>query len=191
MAKSVVRRFGIFRLVPMQEPQAFVFGFIKPKIYLSTGLLKKFDKNSLKTVIAHEKAHVARRDPLRRLLALIALVFHLPPAASEINQQLALIQELIADNAAAEKSGSRLNLAQLLVDFARLNLAGNAVGNISAFEFVNSNVEIRVRRLLDSDNKSAKVSLAAFAVAGVAIFFGVFVMSPKLHLLYEIILSIY
>lgn len=185
--KNAVRQIGNFLIIPFDKPQAFVLGLINPKIYLSRGLLKKFDRTALKTIIAHEKAHVVRRDPLRRLLALIALVFHLPVAAAEINRQLALIQELIADNAAAEKSGSRLNLAELLVGFARTNLAGN----ISAFEFGNSNIEVRVRRLLDSDNNAAKISLTTFAIAGAGVFFGVLLISQKLHLLYELILSIY
>jgi Zn-dependent protease with chaperone function len=187
MEKSAIRAIGNSRVVPLDEPQAFVLGFIKPKIYLSRGLFKKFDKNSLKTIVAHEKAHLNRRDPLRRLLASIALVFHLPKVAAEINQQLGLIQELIADNAAADKSECRLNLAQILVGFARLR----GGGKVSAFEFGNSFIEIRVRRLLNSDNNSAKISLAAFAFAGVTLLIGAVVLSQKLHLLYELMLSLY
>lgn len=186
MEKSAVRRFGIFRLVPLREPQAFVLGLINPKIYLSRALFEKFDKNSLKAIIAHERTHVLRRDPLRRLLASLALIFHLPPVSSKINGQLALIQELIADNAAAQTS-CRLNLAEILVGFARMRVTRTA----AAFEFGNRNIEIRVRRLLDAGENSAKISLAAFAFFGFALLTGAIVFSRQMHLLYELILSIY
>jgi beta-lactamase regulating signal transducer with metallopeptidase domain len=187
LEKSATRRFMDFRILPLDKPQAFVLGFFRPKIYLSRGLFNEFDKSARKTIVAHEKTHLQRRDPLRRLLTSIALIFHLPSAVAEINRQMALIQELIADNRAVDQSGCRMNLAQLLVNFARMHTGEK----MTAFEFGNSNIEIRVHHLLDHEARSAKISLVAFAVAGFVLFGCAVVFSPKLHLLFELILSIY
>lgn len=50
----------------------FLFGFIHPKIYIP----EKMDKQSLIYVIAHEKAHILRRDHLIKAVGYLLLVFY-------------------------------------------------------------------------------------------------------------------
>ena len=180
-------KFKDCRIIPLDEPQAFVLGIVKPEIYLSEGLLNKFDEETLETIIAHEKAHVQKRDPLRRFLAAIGLIFHLPATAKIINDQLSLTQELSADGDAARQTGSRTKLAQTLVGFARMRVANS----FSVFEFGNSNVEIRVRRLLESDDKSDKISLPVLLLAGFAVLIFAIAFSRQLHLIFEIVLELF
>src|SRR5262249_50433237 len=66
------------RVLPVEEPQAFVLGMLKPRVYLSQGLLETLSPDDLRLVLAHEKAHARRRDPLRRFVAAVGLLFHLP-----------------------------------------------------------------------------------------------------------------
>ncbi len=58
---------GIFESSAVPSP--FVFGFIRPKIYMPVGM----DPNSRELVAAHERAHIKRRDHLVKPLAFLLL----------------------------------------------------------------------------------------------------------------------
>ena len=56
----------------------FVFGIIRPRIYIPSGM----DEKNLAYVLAHEKAHIKRLDPVWRLLGFILLsVYWFAPLA--------------------------------------------------------------------------------------------------------------
>ena len=182
------KSFNGCRVVPFDEPQALVLGTFKSEIYISQGLIDKFDRDALDAIIAHEKAHVARRDPLWRFLASDALVFHLPMATKKLDDQLRLIQELIADgDAGGRQTESRIKLAQTLIGFARTRVSKT----VSAFEFGSGNIEIRVRQLLDADEKSGKISLVLILSGGFALLFLAIAVSRQLHLLFEFLLKLF
>jgi hypothetical protein len=63
-------------VLPVEEPQAYVLGVLKPQVYVSQGLLEQTNEDDLAPVLAHERAHATRRDPLRRLIASAGLVLH-------------------------------------------------------------------------------------------------------------------
>ena len=50
----------------------FVFGIVRPRIYLPFGM----DENSLEYVIAHEEAHIQRKDHWWKLLGILLLSIH-------------------------------------------------------------------------------------------------------------------
>lgn len=56
-----------FRLLPDVTPIAFTAGLLRPSIYLSRGLFFSLGREEQEAVLAHELAHVQRRDPLRCL----------------------------------------------------------------------------------------------------------------------------
>ena len=64
---AVRREDGIFESPAVPSP--FVFGFIRPKIYMPVGM----DPNSREMVAAHERAHIKRRDYLIKPLAFFIL----------------------------------------------------------------------------------------------------------------------
>ncbi len=80
-------------VLPVEEPQAYVLGVLKPRVYVSQGLLEQTNEDDLASVLAHERAHAARRDPLRRLIASAGLVLHLPGIAHLLNQLLTRTQD--------------------------------------------------------------------------------------------------
>ena len=57
-----------FRLIQTEQPAAWCVGLLKPQIYLSQGLIDQVSKQQLQTMLAHEHAHVSRRDNLRKFL---------------------------------------------------------------------------------------------------------------------------
>src|SRR5205823_2159487 len=53
-------------LIDDERPQAFCAGLFRPRVYVSTGTLALLDDPRLDVVLAHERHHARRRDPLRR-----------------------------------------------------------------------------------------------------------------------------
>jgi Zn-dependent protease with chaperone function len=172
------------RVLPIDEPQAFVLGILKPHVYLSQVLLATLHPDDLRLVLAHEKAHARRRDPLRRFVAAVGLLFHLPGIAAMLNRRLARSQEMTADAEAASKVEERPRLAEALVRFARLRVSP---ATIARMEFLNGDLEARVQELLDSSPRtnapSTSLIISGFIALCVLSFFAA-------HLLHHLSISL-
>ncbi len=139
-------------VLPVEEPQAFVLGLLRPRIYVSRGLIRHSDRRDLESVIAHEHSHLRRRDPLRRWIACFGLAFHLPWIAAGLERLLDDANERAADADAARTLGDGRRIAEALVRLARLRLAGPRL----AVGMSGSNLESRVRDLLTSRPRSER-----------------------------------
>lgn len=67
---AVILRNPIYVSEKISSP--FVFGIVRPRIYLPFGM----DENSLEYVIAHEEAHIQRKDHWWKLLGILLLSIH-------------------------------------------------------------------------------------------------------------------
>ena len=153
--------------MPVDEPQAFVVGMLRPRTYLSQGLLERIDPRDLESVMAHESSHIRRRDPLRRLTASLGLAFHLPGIACVIERRLTATLESAADADAARVLGDPLRVAEALVKLARLRMARLPL----AVGMLDSDLEFRVRELLTPatrPDRPAAGLLIAIATSGFA-----------------------
>jgi beta-lactamase regulating signal transducer with metallopeptidase domain len=159
------------RILPTGEAQAFVLGLFRPTLYITEGLIKGSESHHLPAVIAHERAHLRRFDPLRRFVAGIGLSFHLPGVARWLNRSHARSQEMAADDAAAQDIGSRESVASALVALAKARFRIPAM----AVAISDSDVEERVILLMDDGHRrdwpTAKIlfSLALTALLVVAV----------------------
>lgn len=83
------------------EPMAFCYGLLTPRIAVTAGLIERLDDDELTAVMAHERAHQRRRDPLRYLLldVLTAAAFMFPVIVA-LRERLTAETELAADRAA-------------------------------------------------------------------------------------------
>jgi Zn-dependent protease with chaperone function len=105
-------------LVADERPQAFCAGWIRPRVYVSTGALIALDDDELQAVLAHEVHHQRRRDPLRLLMArAVSDAFFFLPALRRLSQRYAALAELAADDAAVAAVGDRSVLASALLSF--------------------------------------------------------------------------
>jgi hypothetical protein len=110
-----------------ERPQAFCAGFVRPRIYLSTAAAL-MPPEQLRAVIAHERHHLRRRDPLRLLLgrALSDALFFVP-ALSRLTERYATLAEVAADEATAREH-DRSTLAAALLSFGQSRNPAVVVG---------------------------------------------------------------
>jgi hypothetical protein len=108
-----------------ERPQAFCAGLLRPRVYFSTGALELLDAPALAAVLAHERHHAIRHDPLRlacgRVLA--AGLFFIPGMRRLVQRQDALA-EISADEAAVLTVGvERSGLASAMLSFSQASSA--------------------------------------------------------------------
>jgi Zn-dependent protease with chaperone function len=137
------------RVLPFDEPQAFVVGLWRPRLFVTRGLLSGAHREHLEPVLAHERAHLRRCDSLRLLVSSLALAFHLPGIAGWLERQLARAHELAADAEAAAAVHSPERVARALVQLTRVQRRTPASALAGALAFDGADVEMRVTSLLD------------------------------------------
>jgi Zn-dependent protease with chaperone function len=128
-AASPVALDGVL-VIADDTPQAFCAGLLRPRVYVSTGALALLDPAALAAVMAHERHHALRRDPLRVACgrALAAGLFFVPSLRHLVERQHALA-EIGADEAAVQTAGvDRSALASAMLSFA--DAAGQDGGGV-------------------------------------------------------------
>jgi beta-lactamase regulating signal transducer with metallopeptidase domain len=120
LARSEPRPLHGALLIANPQPRAFCAGLLRPRVYVSTGAVAILDEAALSAVVAHERHHARRRDPLRlatgRVLA--RALFFLPELADLLERQQALA-ELSADESAINvEPANRSALARAMLSFS-------------------------------------------------------------------------
>jgi hypothetical protein len=119
------------RVVELAEPLAFCAGYVRPRIYLSHGLLEELSPEELRAVVAHEREHLRRRDPLRRLVArALADALFFVPLLRRSSARYVALGELAADDAAVAELGRRQPLASALLKFSEREITLAPVAGI-------------------------------------------------------------
>ena len=116
------------------------------QVLVSSAMVEALTPKLLDAVVAHEHAHLRRRDPWRRVIAMILSAGHLPKTRRAILDDLELACEQASDEEAAQVVGSRLHVAQALLAVARL--AGAQPPPAMTVAFGDSSIEARVNALL-------------------------------------------
>jgi BlaR1 peptidase M56 len=116
------------------HPRAFCAGLIRPRVYLSTGAIALLDDAALNAVLAHERHHAHRRDPLRLAVGrvLVGALFFLPALGDLVERHQALA-ELSADESAVNAAPAhRSALARAMLSFSDASASDGAHGIDSA-----------------------------------------------------------
>jgi beta-lactamase regulating signal transducer with metallopeptidase domain len=92
-------------------------GVLRPAILLPSDW-RGWDVQKLEAVLAHELAHVARRDALtQRMAQLYRTIFWFHPLAWWLNRHLATLAEQASDEAALSSGADQKRYARTLLDF--------------------------------------------------------------------------
>jgi Zn-dependent protease with chaperone function len=135
------------RILDSDHPLVLTAG-LEGHVLLSRALLQQLDAQQLRIVLAHELAHVAQRDVLRRWLAGGLSRLHLPGTRRRLRAAFDLAVEQRCDRVAADAVGDPLAVAETIITVERL-IAGHAAGRdpLAAY-FAHGMVDQRVAALL-------------------------------------------
>ncbi len=153
--QSVARRLSFQRKLKVWESKhiqtPLSFGMLRPVILLPKGFAQAFDARQQETIIAHEIAHLIKKDELWQLCSTVAaalLWWH--PAVWWLSQQLRSASETVADEASMIVKEGPYALAESLIKVAssikKTSLAADwTYLNANSFR---SNLGKRIERLL-------------------------------------------
>ncbi len=138
-------------------------------VLLSAGLVEQLSDPHLDVVVAHEQAHLQRRDPLLRSVVGLLSVGHLPSVGRRLLADLELASEQACDEAAAASVGDRALVAQALLAVERL-LGGHQPSAIAAPSFEpGAGLVQRIEALLGPAATAPSASLERRLLAAVAL----------------------
>lgn len=125
---------------------AFTVGWLRPRIYATRSLSEQLNREELAALLAHENAHVARRDPLRlSLLRFLALTLFWIPALRRLAADVADEAEVQADDQAARERP--LALARAILALAEWRQPYPALEDAVGFAQRVNLLDRRIRRL--------------------------------------------
>ena len=159
---------GRIDIVRDVRPFSFCYWFRRPRICLSTGLIKRLDDAELRAVLLHERYHLRQRDPLRLVIArYFAAGLYVVPVVEELVEYYTVQKEVAADQAAVREMGGVRDLASALfkvlpdADAVDLGLLV-PVGSLSV-------TEARIDQLVDGRTVPLVLSRASVALSGGAL----------------------
>jgi len=178
LAAQVGARRARMLLCPLDRPLALASGLWRPTILLSSWTLDHLDRRELEAVLAHELAHIARRDYLAVWLSTVLRdAFCYLPTSWVAYRQLQREKELACDDLAVRITRRPLALASALAKVWQPTLSRSAPYLAQPFDGVGGSIEGRIERLLagptPSTNESvcvnARARFRSIAVAGSAL----------------------
>lgn len=158
------------RVVAGLPNPAFTVGSFSPTIYVAAELPYRLNADQLRSVLRHEAAHVARRDPLRfSLLRALACALFWIPALSRLAEDLRDDSEITADDVAADRD-EPVVLASAILTLAGWRSAASALPPLAVGFCHDALLERRVRRLLGEEVRvTSHVTRGSLSLAAVAL----------------------
>ena len=130
LRRCELRADGDVLVIGDERPRAFCAGLIRPRVYVSTGAVALLDEDALHAVLAHERRHALRRDPLRLASGrVIARVLFFLPGIKPLSARQRALAELSADECAiAAAPGNRPALARAMLVFSEQSRPDDPAG---------------------------------------------------------------
>lgn len=172
---------GDFVTLVSEQPMAFTLGWLKPRIFISSGMQTACSTRDIDCILYHEFAHRQRRDNLRLLTSRL-LTAPLPQRwARAALDDLKLCCEQACDISAATVL-SRESVAAALIRVARVQQQSAPAGSLA---FIGNRTEQRIRALLD-EPQAPLANEKVFVAASVTLLIVLAMINP-LHRAIELI----
>jgi Zn-dependent protease with chaperone function len=156
------------RVVRTAKPAAFTAGLVRPRIYVSAGLLESLTEDELRSVLRHEQAHAAAWDPARlAAVRFLSDFLWFLPVSGTLADAFSNQSEFRADDAAVAAGSDSIALAAAIVKTAKGALvAPRLAPALSGLALV----EQRITRLLGRDRAvEATIPWRRAAASGVLV----------------------
>lgn len=149
---------------------SFCYGFLKPRIVLSSQLLQILTDKELKAVLIHEHYHLKNRDPLKIMLGQIAFsMFWFLPILKDLHEHFIVLKEFSADELVIDMQGSAKSLKSALAKVVDYSITPSL--GVVTFT-ANKSLEARVIHLTDRTKKpSFRMSVIRLLMSGFVILF--------------------
>jgi beta-lactamase regulating signal transducer with metallopeptidase domain len=145
-------------LVESALPLCMTAGLLRPRIVIARPLFASVSSCERDIMLAHEQAHVRRRDALSTLVARAACCFHVPALGRWMVRELEIAAEQACDEAAASGIGDRDAVAQAILAMSRA-WADHTRAELPGPAFAVHAVERRVLALLDDAQPQRSLAL--------------------------------
>lgn len=175
-------------LIWSAAPLSVTAGLIRPLVLVSTGLRSRLAPRHLEAVLAHERAHARRRDPLRLMAVALLGAAYAPGVRRLLLSDAALACEEAADEEAARVVGDRTVVAEAIVAVERL-LGSQAHDLGLAVGMAGCAAEVRVEALLQ-DPIPAEAAAPHLRALWAALAAGALLAAHEIHHLTETVLDL-
>ena len=162
-------------LVSAQCAAPVTVGWLRPVVILPAEW-RSWPEPKLDAVLAHEREHVRRRDPMVQLLALLnRSIFWFHPLSWWLERKLSSLAEEACDVAALRRGHDPLDYSQYLIDLARsVEQSGKRV-SVSGASINGSRLSRRIRQILDPNplpllSRTRSLVAAALCLSVLAVF---------------------
>jgi Zn-dependent protease with chaperone function len=142
-----------------EVPLALTAGLSRPEVYISSYLVASLPSDMLGVIVAHEQAHVRRRDGIVQFVAHISSLLHFPWVRRRLLADLSLACEQACDKEAAQEVGDPLRVAETLLALYRLFTSSNFVPAMGALSFGSGDLGHRIEALLSAPPTQRGVSI--------------------------------
>ncbi len=167
LAPRLKLAFSVRLVVSSQVTTPVVVGWRRPVVILPSSSLAGLSQQEEESILAHELAHIRRRDYLVNLIqtAVEAVLFY-HPAIWWVSRQIRREREHCCDDLALNVSGSPLVYARALTTLEEQRSPAKPELSIGAY---GGDLSMRIKRLLEPDQRlslgrTTSISLASLAV---------------------------
>jgi beta-lactamase regulating signal transducer with metallopeptidase domain len=159
-------------------PVPLALGLGQPEICVPPKALAALTDEQQEGMLAHELAHLARRDPLWLVIShVLACVFFFQPLNWVARRRLREISELLSDEWAVSRTGRPLSLAGCLAEVAGWSAARRSLP-VPGMADRPSHLAQRIRRLLDGRSPESPARRIWLGAAMVVLLIAVAAAAP-------------
>lgn len=153
-------------------------GYLKPVILLPVGLINHLSIEQTEAVLAHELAHIARKDYLFNILqSVMEVLFYFNPAVWLISAHIRRERENCCDDIAVRVCGNSLNYVKALVSVEEVSQKLPQLA--MAFSNNKNHLLMRVQRILKQPQKKSRLGEKLIAALFILTTFGLFAFQQK------------
>ncbi|WP_273851752.1 M56 family metallopeptidase [Guptibacillus spartinae] len=154
MTNHIIEQFDLrhsLNVIISDAPIALTYGFIKPKIVLSTALVNMLTEEELRAVICHEQFHQQHRDPLKKFfITLLFTSLWYVPILKWVSKHYQTLREIEADRFAMQQTNNVVDLSSALLKLLKNE---HRLRHAFAVSFADTSVNDRIQHILSPEKE--------------------------------------